>query len=318
MTPTHSTDPEYITKSAILFMVFNRPDTTRHVFEAIRRAKPARLYVAADGPRNDRPGEAVRCEAVRQIASAVDWECEVSTLFRDTNLGCGKAVSQGITWFFEHEEQGIILEDDCLPDLSFFRFVDEVLERYRTDSRVAIVSGDNHQTKPVRDTSSYHFSILAHIWGWGSWRRAWQKYDHAMSTWPTIRDNGMLRDILSVGDSRAVRHWAGLLERTYLGEIDTWDYNWQFACWREGMVNILPCVNLVQNIGYGEDATHTRGSNEGHASAHARPIEFPLRHPVHMIVDRRADQATINAAGTRRSLLRRIVSRMRRGVKEQA
>ena len=299
---------EYQTVSPVLFLVFNRPDTTQQVFNVIRKARPARLYIAADGPRSDRAGEQEKCEAVRAIATGIDWDCRVETLFRDGNLGCGTAVSEAITWFFSHEEEGIILEDDCLPEPSFFRFVDELLDRYRHDNRIAIISGDNFQTKPRRDERSYYFSMFNHVWGWASWRRAWRAYDHAMNDWPAIRDGKWLVDAL--GSISAAEYWTRLFEATWQGNIDTWDYRWTFAIWREGMISILPKVNLVKNIGFRHDATHTTRSNAGEPSSVTQTIEFPLHHPSYMIVDRMADERTIYFR--QRPLLQHIFSRLHR------
>lgn len=172
--------------SAVLFLVFNRPDTTRQVLDSIRQARPPRLYVAADGAREDRPGERERCERVRGIATDVDWPCEVHTLFRARNLGCKTAVSGGISWFFEQEEEGIILEDDVLPDQSFFVFCEELLERYRHEAKVTMISGDYFHGNNHQPTASYFFSRYTHIWGWASWRRAWQHYDREMAQWPSL------------------------------------------------------------------------------------------------------------------------------------
>jgi len=303
-----------LTVSPILFLIFNRPDTTRQVFEAIRMAQPPRLYVAADGPRSDRPGESERCEEARQIATQVDWNCEVQTLFRDGNLGCAKAVSEAISWFFSHEELGIILEDDCLPEPSFFSFQDELLERFKHDDRVALISGNNFQRAPRRDDRSYYYSVFNHIWGWGSWRRAWGKYDHAMSAWPTLRNQHWLRDFL--GTKAAATYWARQFEETAKGNIDSWGYRWTYSCWREGMISVLPEVNLVKNIGFGSEATHTTGDNSNDVSSRTRPIEFPLRHPVHMIVDRQADSYTIKTRFRSRPLVWRVASRLKRLLKQ--
>ena len=170
--------------TAVLFLVFNRPETTKQVFEAIRQAKPPRLYVAADGAREGKPGESERVEQVRQIATEVDWPCEVKTLFRDKNLGCKQAVSSAIDWFFDNEEQGIILEDDCLPHPDFFTFCETLLKRYATDERVWVITGDNFQDGQKRGDGSYYFSRYNHVWGWASWRRAWSKRDMSIKFWP--------------------------------------------------------------------------------------------------------------------------------------
>jgi hypothetical protein len=266
-------------RSPVLFLVFNRPETTRQVFDAIRAAKPPRLYVAADGPRQDRPGEVERCAEVRRIATGVDWPCEVKVLFREKNLGCKKGVSSGIDWFFEHEEEGIILEDDVLPVASFFPYCDELLERYRDDERVGLVSGCNLIMKQYAPESSYFFSRYNHIWGWASWRRAWKHYDINMNAWPNWRDQGGLKK-LSKGNKRFERYWRETLEHAYAGKINTWDYQWTFACWRKGMFTILPAYNQTHNLGFGTDATHTTSAVPTYVKESApRLLSFPMQHP---------------------------------------
>lgn len=297
--------PPHPLKTAVLFLVFNRPDTTKQVFEAIRKAKPPRLYVAADGPRTDKSGEAEKVEQVRRIETIVDWDCEVKTLFREENLGCGKAVSSAITWFFENEEEGIILEDDCLPSQSFFWFCEELLERYRDDMRVMVVSGDNFQFGKRRTDYSYYFSRYNHCWGWASWRRAWRYYDKDIENWPFIRFNGYLFDILQ--DKRTAKYWAQIFETVYRGKIDTWDYQWTFSCWIQNGLTILPNVNLVSNIGFGEDGTHTKAANKI-AMILALEITFPLKHPPTMIRDDVADRRTdLNVVRTSVPIAERIL-----------
>lgn len=277
-------------KTAVLFLVFNRPDTTAKVFEAIRRAKPPRLYIAADGPRADKLGEVEKVEHVRQITSKVDWPCKVKTLFRDENLGCKYAISKAITWFFESEEQGIILEDDCLPDPTFFRFCQESLERYRHDQRIGMISGNNFQFGNRRNDDSYYFSKYVHIWGWASWRDRWTgSYDVNLTRWPRIRDEGWLVDM--VGDTREANYWQKIFESVHRGEIDTWDYQWVFANWIEGWLSITPAVNLISNIGFGENATHTKG-NSVFSDMKVDEISFPLKHPPFMVRNAMADSYT--------------------------
>ncbi len=242
-------------ETPILFLVFNRPEVTARVFEAIRAARPPRLFVAADGPRPDRDGESARCEETRKIATAVDWRCEVKTLFRSENLGCGQAVSEAITWFFEHVEEGIILEDDCLPHPDFFRFCATMLARYRNDERVATVTGDHFIPASLICRHSHYFSKYAQIWGWATWRRAWNQYDRHLTS-------------LSVPDWEAVVHrvnptmiereyWMEILRALLAGNIDTWDYQLIFSLWKTGGLTVSPHTNLITNLGYGPDATHT-------------------------------------------------------------
>jgi hypothetical protein len=222
--------------------------------ETIRSARPHRLYVAADGPR-ERFGERARCEEARLIASTVDWPCEVHTLFREHNLGCGIAVSTAINWFFERETEGIILEDDCVPCPSFFRYCDELLERFRYDERIMCISGDNFQQGRSVTSYSYYFSRYMHCWGWASWRRAWRLYDFNMNFWADYRQLRGLES-WSDGDPTFVNYWTEIFDRVARGEIDTWDYQWLFTCWAQHALACLPVRNLVTNIGFGHsDAT---------------------------------------------------------------
>ncbi len=263
-------------RTPIAFLIFNRPETTSRVFDAIRQAKPLKLLIVADGPRPDRAGEAELCEKTRRIATNVDWPCEVLTNFADTNLGCKKRVSSGIDWVFRTVPEAIILEDDCLPHPTFFRFCEELLERYRDDERIMMISGDNFQFGRRRSAHSYYYSHFTHIWGWASWRRAWQHYDVDMALWPAIRDGGWLRDLL--GDSASVRHWMNIYDRVSRGEINTWDYQWTFACRLQSGLSIMPNVNLVSNIGFHAGATHTAHDSPFSAMP-AEPMQFPLDHP---------------------------------------
>jgi hypothetical protein len=264
-------------KSPILFLVFNRPKTTQAVFEIIRQAKPPKLYIAADGPRKDRPGESEKCEKVRSISTAVDWECEVKTLFREENLGCKQGVSSGIDWFFQHEPEGIILEDDTLPLLCFFDFCDELLEKYRHEN-VSMIAGDNRAMQYTQTENSYFFSCFTPIWGWATWRRSWENYDIQMTLWPEWKKQNKLKKILD--EKQFLDFWTWFFDKTFNTQMDTWDVQWTFTCWVKGSPSIIPASNLVKNIGYGEDATHTTGG-EPDIVANSKPAEinFPLKHP---------------------------------------
>ena len=307
---TNTFTPPHPLKTAVLFLVFNRPDTTTQVFEAIRQAKPPRLYVAADGPRADKVGEQEKCEEVRRIATQVDWDCEVKTLFRDKNLGCRLGVSSAIDWFFENEEEGIILEDDCLPSQSFFWFCEELLERYRNDMRIMVVSGDNFQEGSARNEYSYYFSRYSHIWGWASWRRAWSYYEKDMQSWPYIRDNNYLQDILS--DKAVVKYWSKLFETTYQNKINTWDYQWTFSCWIQNGLTVLPNVNLVSNIGFDGDATHTTGKDNPNSKMLVFNLSLPLKHPNWVIMDKIADDYTQKMIFGTTNIFYRVIRRLRR------
>lgn len=279
------------TRNPILFLVFNRPDTTERVFQAIRAARPPRLYVAADGPRPDKPDEAERCEAVRRIATAVDWPCELVTLLRPDNLGCKLAVSSAITWFFESEVEGIVLEDDCLPDASFFPYVDELLERYRDDTRVMCVSGDNFISPHWAPAASFYFTRFPHIWGWATWRRAWQHYDVNMKDWHAIDKGAFLKRQFPTL-ARARPHWQRIFDDVSTGRIDTWDYQWTYACWKHDALSCMPRINLISNIGFGPGATHTISAESKLSNLAASAISLPLQYPQSVQVEEYADRWT--------------------------
>ena len=244
-------------KTAVLFLVFNRPDTTRQVFEAIRKAKPSRLYVAADGPREGKLGEVERVDEVRTIATGVDWPCEVKTLFRDKNLGCKYAVSGAITWFFEQEEHGIILEDDCLPSPSFFKFCEIMLDKYRENKSVWMINGFNPR-QPGISSSEYFMSQNPSVWGWASWRDRWMHYavDMDYSRKELYRSTGLkLPDYV-------IRYYDSAFYDTASGKIDTWDYQLSFLILKNNGYVIKSFANLINNIGvYG---VHSNSSDHNH------------------------------------------------------
>lgn len=249
-------------KTPILFLVFNRPETTRLVFESIRSARPPALYVVADGPRPGVVGEGRKCEEVRQIATAIDWDCSLYTLYRDQNLGTGGGIATGITWFFDHVEEGIVLEDDCIPSRSFYRFCEDLLAYYRELSEIMHISGDNFQYGRGHADASYYFSKYAHTWGWATWRRAWQHYDF-----------------------------------TLIPEADRshiWDAQWQLTVENHKGMAVVPAVNLVKNVGYDSEATHTKTITRA-GFLPALEIDFPLKHPSRIAVDPTADRRTYYA-----------------------
>ena len=277
-------------KTPVAFLIFNRPDTTEKVFEAIRQAQPLKLLVVADGARSDRPSEAEKCQATRAIIDRVDWECEVLTNYSDVNLGCKTRVSSGLNWVFDHVEEAIILEDDCLPDPSFFLFCEKLLNYYREDERIMVISGDNFQFGRKRTDYSYYFSRYNHCWGWATWKRAWQYYDLEMKLWQEIRDGNWLEYILH--KPRAVKYWNKVFQASYDRIIDSWDYQWTYTCWIQNGLTILPNVNLVSNIGFGTEGTHTTSNNSPVAKLPTEKMYFPLRHPPFIIRDAEADEFT--------------------------
>ncbi|MDW8116781.1 MAG: glycosyltransferase family 2 protein [Geminocystis sp.] len=274
--------PPYPLTTAVLFLVFKRLDTTKNVFEFIRKAKPPRLYIAADGPRERVEGEAEKVQAVRDyLMRNIDWNCEVKTLFRDKNLGCGRAVSEAITWFFEHEEMGIILEDDTVPSLSFFWFCEELLKRYKDENRVFHIAGYSLQSGLFHE--SYRFSRLVPIWGWATWRRAWKFYDFEMLNFNSITE----ADYEYFGDYK--KDVMNTFYYQYKSRIDTWDIQWAFTCVFNRALTIIPRVSLVKNIGFGKESTHTKKVDKYNSLVKNQEVEFPLIHPKSLEPDRELD-----------------------------
>jgi hypothetical protein len=290
--PTTNT-ATYQCRSAVLFIVFNRPDVTARVFECIRAVKPTRLYVAGDGPRDSRPGEDVLCAQTRQIATQIDWPCELKTLFQPRNLGCKEGVVAALTWFFENEEEGIILEDDCLAQPDFFRFCDTLLEHYRHDTRVRLVSGTNLQHGQLRGDASYYFSRLTHIWGWASWRRTWENYDKNLARHSIEQIENGIRDCFP--EPLIAAKWKEIALALQDNKIDTWDYQLAIAGFLSGSVSAIPNKNLVSNIGFGGGATHTVDANNRNANLRIESLESELSHPVHFVPSMAADTYTLNA-----------------------
>ena len=293
----------------VLFLVFNRPEQTRRVFEAIRAARPPRLYVAADGPRPDRPGEAERCEQARRIATAVDWPCQLQTLLRDCNLGCGRAVSEAISWFFASEAEGIILEDDCLPAGSFFRLATELLERYREDQRIGQVCGFNLLPEASPDGVDYFTSHFGWNWGWASWQRAWKFFDPEMSGWPRLKQRGLHLQYPFYAER--VR----LFDSTFRhGCQDIWDYQWHHALASQGQLSMIPSVSLVQNIGFTSDATHTQTADTRRSQpASSLDDDVALRHPEFLLASPDYERQLIRAAHSG-AWREHIVARLRRWI----
>jgi len=268
-------------KTPILFLIFNRPDVSQKVFEEIRRQKPKHLFVAADGFRNSKVGEREKCQKTRDLLKKIDWDCELKTLFRDENFGCGRAVSGAISWFFDNVEEGIILEDDCLPDQSFFSYCEELLEKYRNDKRVSHINGTSFVCKK-NTKKSYYFSKYYHVWGWATWRRAWNWYDYSMRNFPEFKSSNQIKNIFP---NEAVQNfWLHCFEEIYCYHRDTWDFQWVYANFVNNGLSVMPYKNLVSNLGFGVDATHTIKENDKSAN---RSVETmgEINHPSFMVHD---------------------------------
>lgn len=292
----------------VALFVFNRPDLTARVFERVRAAKPSVLFVSADGPRPDRPDDERLCRETREIVQDVDWPCDVHWNLQETNLGCGPAMSQGIDWVFQHVDRAILLEDDCVPDPTFFSFCGELLERYKDDSRVLQIAGSNLNAPAAAFRGdSYAFASFPLVWGWATWRRAWALYDFEMSSWPSFRDNGMLAGLHGGRRRRAQlrREW----NHIHAGN-GTWDHQWQYTVMSEHGLSIYPATNLVSNLGFRPDATQTVGAGSM-AAIPARAIEFPLVHPQLVAhnprLEKFLDREVLRAIGMSVTILRKVL-----------
>lgn len=300
-------------KNPVALLIFKRPDTTAKVFETIRQAQPPKLLIVADGPRLDRPGEAERCMATRAVVENVDWDCEVIRNYSDVNLGCGIRPATGITWVFEQVEEAIILEDDCLPHPTFFQFCDELLERYRDDERIMLISGTNHFKEWKPSVQSYHFSQLSATWGWASWRRAWKFFDYEIKLFPEAVEAQFLKNVFS--DSKQRLHWENHFRNVCADDNKSyWDYQWLFTRWIQSGLGIFPSVNLISNIGIGADATHT--FEEDHTTnLETKALEFPLKHPPFIVRDNELDDL-IQKKIFSSSLQSRVVAKSKRLIRK--
>lgn len=264
-------------ETPILFLIFNRPDTTQQVFNQIKSIQPKYLFIASDGPRTDRAGETEKCQETKGIMQQIDWNCEVKTLFRDTNLGCKIAVSSAISWFFENVEQGIILEDDCLPEPSFFHFCEVLLHKYQNDSRIIQINGTNFSGIKVNDPNSYYFTQFNSIWGWATWRRAWVNYDVNMADYPE-HQRTLFNNPLYISKS-ATNHYESAIKEMYTQKHNTWYTPWLYTCIKNKGLSITPQTNLVKNIGADNNPTHPFLKDSFRDDIELGKMSLPLVHP---------------------------------------
>jgi hypothetical protein len=269
----------------ILLLIFNRPGPTQSVFDKIREQRPKYLYIASDGPRGNHPADMELNKKCKDIVSDIDWDCQVKTLFRHENLGCGAAPASAISWFFEQVEAGIILEDDCLPNDSFFSYCEQLLEKYRDDKQVMMICGTSYQPVPL-NTDTYYFSKYPHVWGWASWKRAWAQYNFKLDT-----ENDHTRAAVinaTFTDSHERRFWVANMKMIING-LDAWDYQWMYWIWKHQGVCITPWRNMISNIGFGKHATHTLDASSGQAAMPQYEISA-IRHAAGIKVNKAADK----------------------------
>ena len=275
----------------VLFIIFNKREETKRVFDVIRNQQPSQLFVAADGPRPEKEGETETCRYVREwVLGQIDWPCEVKTLFREQNVGCGRGPSEAISWFFEHVNEGIILEDDCLPNDTFFRFSAELLDRYRHNPAISIISGNNFQlVQPMPMEADYYFSLFPSSNGWATWKRSWDGFDYYISDWPRTNRRRLAQFLFR--EKQYSHWWINFFDRFYLLKPnDAWDYQFHYTCMVRKQWAVIPKANLVKNIGYGPDATHSQDPNSYFANVPTHDMAFPLRHPASIQRNYEADE----------------------------
>lgn len=269
----------------ILMILFNRPDATAQVFEQIRRQKPQKLFIAADGPRDGNARDIENCRMARNAVVNIDWDCEVSLLYHDNNLGCGRAPAAAMSWFFSKVNEGIILEDDCLPNDSFFYYCEALLSRYRDEQQVMMICGTSYQPQAL-NADTYYFSRYPHAWGWATWKRAWANYKFELSSEVEAERLAVLNNVFTT--RREVKLWKNNLKMIDNG-LDAWDYQWMYWMWKHNGVCIIPWKNMIANIGFGENATHTTDQLSGQSKMERYEIT-ELRHPATIAVNEQADR----------------------------
>lgn len=274
----------------VLLVIFNRPDVVRRVFEVIRFVKPPQLFIAADGYRPDKVGEKELCALTKEVVSNIDWPCEVHHDYLAFNIGPCKRLPSAIDWFFKHVEQGIVLEDDCLPDVSFFMFCQKLLEKYKDERKIMSISGCNFQDKK-RGEASYYFSYYPVAWGWATWKRAWNLYDVNMDSYPAFIKNNEISKVIPPKNSHEQKYWLTFLQKEYEGKYIYWDLKWAFSHWTHGALTIIPNNNLIRNIGFGKDATHSK--NDIGLSIPTEKV-ISIIHPAKVVVNDEADRNHYN------------------------
>lgn len=266
----------------VTLITFNRPETTKRVLDAIRKVRPSKLFLVSDGPRDGIATDIERVKQTRAILNKVDWPCEAHRLYFETNQGCGKALPMGLDWAFQFVDSSIILEDDCLPGVDFFRFCSELLIQHKNENRIFSIGGHRNDGPDQIEGDSYFYSKYPSIWGWATWKNRWKDFDLEMKQWPTLSKSNWLRNIL--GEQKFELYWKRLFDKMNT-DYHVWDYALFYSCWLNKKINIRSKVNLIENIGFGSDATHTKTEQERGFTREVGKILFPIVHPDEFIVD---------------------------------
>ena len=277
----------------ILLILWRRPEATKKLIQVLKSIKPRNLYIACDGARDGNSIEIQKVKKTREIVKKeINWEVNLNTFFKNKNFGCKYGVSNAINWFFENVEEGIILEDDCIPHVDFFEFCEVLLEKYRHDKRIFCISGANQINQTIGD-GSYFFSRYNHCWGWASWRRCWIQYDVEMSLWPKYKTSELIKSNFFL--KKEQNFWTKTFDNFYFhGYPESWDYQWFFTSLIHGGMTAIPNKNLIENIGFGEDATHTISGKSPLKMIPNKKIRssgvLPIKHPKFVIRSEFADR----------------------------
>lgn len=282
-------------KTPVVLIIFNRPELTRRVFEQIKKVRPSQLFIISDGARPSKKDEDEFVKITRKIVEDISWSCTVKRKFEQKNLGCKISISSGLDWVFAQVDRAIILEDDCIPNSTFFYYSEELLEKYKNNEKIMHISGSNLldalDIKQIKHNTSYYYSFLTSVWGWATWRRAWKLYDVTMKSWPK-KGKSILQSCLPDGKSRSFIKMR--FEGVYKGKIDTWDYQWTYACWENHAVSISPYCNMISNEGFNTHATHTKFETK-FSSLSSTEMQFPLIHPPAIETSVNNDMALLRA-----------------------
>ena len=270
---------DYKCTSPVLIIIFNRPNFVKKLIDTLRQVRPSKIYVVADGPREGVSEDLDKCYQAKKQIDEIDWECDIQKKYSEINLGCGLNPSEGISWALSRSEKVIILEDDCLPNIDFFKYCDELLDLYLDDERIMMISGNNHTFGKFNFNHSYEFTHHTQTYGWGTWRRAWNRYDLTMKIWPEYRTLTWLQE--KTGSKKSAEFWYRIFEMCYQNELESaWDYQWTFCCWINQGLNIIPKENLVTNVGFNSEGTHEIDPDHLIAEVPVNQIDFPLVHPL--------------------------------------
>ena len=271
----------------IAYIIYNRAEHTRKSFEVLKKLRPSRLFIIADGPKPDNVSDISSVTTVRKITEDLNWDCRVERNYSKVNLGLKSRVSSGLDWVFEQVDKAIVLEDDCIPHPDFFKFCESLLNFYEKNDKISVITGNNFQNHRPNASASYYFTKFCHCWGWATWKRAWKKYDGNIRFWPNWSKSEGWKQ--SFSDDSELKYWKSIFESVYLNKIDSWAYPWTACNWYNNSLSIAPNVNLVSNIGFGADGTHTKSKNHTSANLSVFPLKNIL-HPRDVVQDFDADE----------------------------